>query len=114
MRKRVLLACAIGAEVSATLSLKAALNQSAWYVVVAIGYLGSFALLDQVLRAKLPLGVAYGIWGAVGVALTAGLSSVIYDESLTATMIVGMALVIVGVLCIELGHQRSIDAAGAR
>lgn len=111
MRKWILLGCAIGAEVSATLSLKAALDQPAWYVLVAVGYLASFALLDQVLRAGLPLGVAYGIWGAVGVALTAGLSSLIYGDTLTGVMIVGMGLVIVGVLCIELGHQKSVDDA---
>ncbi|KAA0021620.1 DMT family transporter [Antrihabitans cavernicola] len=107
MTRWLLLGCAIVSEVTGTLSLKAALDHPGWYVLVAVGYASSFVLLDRVLRAGLPLGVAYGIWGAVGVALTAGLSAVIFGETLTGVMIVGMALVIAGVLCIELGHEQS-------
>jgi small multidrug resistance pump len=55
------------------------------------------------LRAGAPVGVAYGIWAAVGVALTAIASKVVFHESLTRTMALGMALVAVGVLLIELG-----------
>ncbi|GAA4803460.1 hypothetical protein GCM10023220_35900 [Streptomyces ziwulingensis] len=59
----------------------------------------------MVLRAGLALGVAYGIWGASGVALTAVLATVIFGDPLTAVMGVGIALVIAGVLCVELGAQ---------
>jgi small multidrug resistance pump len=52
----LLLACAIVAEVTASLSLKAALEISALYAVVATGYLGAFILLSFVLRAGMPLG----------------------------------------------------------
>lgn len=107
MRKWLLLGCAIVSEVTGSLSLKAALDQPGWYVLVLLGYVSSFVFIDQVLRAGLPLGVAYGIWGALGVALTAGLSAAIFGETLTSVMVVGMALVIAGVLCIELGSQRS-------
>jgi small multidrug resistance pump len=84
--------------------MKAALGHQAWYAVVAVGYATSFFFLDRVLRAGVPLGVAYGISGALGVALTAGLSAVLFGESLTGIMIVGIVIVIVGVVCIELGH----------
>ncbi|MFC5064419.1 DMT family transporter [Actinomycetospora atypica] len=108
MRKQALTAWlflvgAILLEVTATLSMKAALEVPALYALVAVGYLGSFACLTMVLRAGMALGVAYGIWGAAGVALTALLSTLLFSEPLTALMGVGIVLVIGGVLCVELG-----------
>ncbi|WP_345620741.1 DMT family transporter [Streptomyces ziwulingensis] len=105
MKKWLLLTAAILLEVTATLSLRGALDHPALYVLVALGYVGCFAALAMVLRAGLALGVAYGIWGASGVALTAVLATVIFGDPLTAVMGVGIALVIAGVLCVELGAQ---------
>ncbi|RPE73444.1 MULTISPECIES: multidrug efflux SMR transporter [unclassified Frondihabitans] len=99
------LVIAIVSEVSASLSLKGALDHPGLYVVVAIGYLVAFAGLALVLRTGMALGVAYGIWGASGVALTALLSLVIFGEPLTLVMGIGIVVVIAGVLCVELGAQ---------
>ncbi|EYT56434.1 hypothetical protein H489_0117955, partial [Curtobacterium flaccumfaciens UCD-AKU] len=52
--------------------------------------------------------VAYGIWGASGVALTAVLAAVLFGQALTLTMIVGIALIAVGVLLVEIGSQRAL------
>jgi small multidrug resistance pump len=82
-RRGVLLTGAIVAEVTASLSLKAALDGPAFYLIVVGGYLAAFALLAATLRAGMPLGTAYGIWGAVGVALTALLSWVFFGEPIT-------------------------------
>ena len=101
------LMAAIVLEVAGSLSLKGALDVPALYAVVALGYLGAFAFLALTLGAGLPLGVAYGIWGATGVALTAALSALIFDESLTPLMAVGIAVIIAGVLCVEMGSQRA-------
>lgn len=49
------------------------------------------------------LGVAYGIWAAAGVALTAVLARVIFSEPLTRVMAFGIVLVAVGVLIVEIG-----------
>ncbi|GAB3298114.1 DMT family transporter [Pseudoclavibacter terrae] len=111
MRKWLLLAAAISCEVTASLSLKGALDAPALYAIVVIGYAASFVLLALVLRAGLPLGVAYGIWGALGVALTALLSALLFAEPLTALMGLGMVLIIGGVLLVELGSQRAHDRA---
>lgn len=100
-----LLTGAIAAEVVATLSLKAALEVPALFVVVGFGYLMAFALLTLVLRTGMALGVAYGVWAAAGVALTAMLSAAIYGEPLTPLMGIGIGLVIAGVLCVELGSH---------
>jgi small multidrug resistance pump len=45
------------------------------------------------------------VWGASGVALTAVASALLFGELLTGTMILGLVLIILGVLCIELGSQ---------
>ena len=63
------LAGAVLLEVTATLSIKAALGQPALYAVVVLGYAGDFTCLTLVLRRGMPLGVAYGIWAAAGVLL---------------------------------------------
>lgn len=107
MRKWLTLAAAIGSEVAATLSLKAALDQPVWYVVVAAGYIASFVFVAMCLRLGMKIGVAYGIWGASGVTLTALLSAVIYDEPLTLVMGLGMILIIAGVLTVEIGSQKA-------
>lgn len=105
MNKWFFLAGAIVLEVTGSLSLKAAIDAPGFFALVAVGYLGSFTLLAGALRQGMPLGVGYGIWGASGVALTALLSAVIFGEPLTALMTVGIAAIIGGVLCVELGQQ---------
>jgi len=101
-----LLGAAVVSEVSASLSLKAALHHAVWYGVVVTGYLCAFALLTLILRRGMPLGVAYGVWGACGVALTAVLGAAFFGEALTATTVTGIALIIAGVLLIELDPAR--------
>jgi len=107
----LLLLLAICSEVAATLSLKAAVAAPALYVVVVAGYLASFVFLTLVLKRGMGLGVAYGIWGAVGVALTAVLSTVIFGEAFTAIMGVGMACIIAGVLLVEMGSHHADEPA---
>ncbi len=101
--KWLLLVAAIASEVTGSLALKGALDAPALYAVVVVGYTATFALLGAVLRLGVPLGVAYGIWGALGVAATAVLSALIFGEVITPMMRVGLALVVLGVLVVELG-----------
>ncbi len=109
----ILLAGAIVSEVTASLSLKAALEQPVFFVVVVTGYVAAFVLLAAVLRRGMALGVAYGVWAALGVAATALLSAALFGETLTPTMLAGIALVIAGVLCVELGSHPPAPAAAA-
>ena len=111
MKRWSLLALAIVVEVAATLALKAALDAPGWYALVVVGYVGAFVLLTVCLRLGLAVGVTYGIWGAGGVTLTALLSAVIFGEALTPVMGLGMALIVGGVLVVEIGSQRA-EAAG--
>ena len=98
---------AIISEVSATLALRQALNQPGFYVVVGSGYALAFILLSLTLRAGMPLGVAYGLWGALGVALTALLSMLVFGEPITVLVALGIALIMAGVLLVEIGVQRA-------
>lgn len=95
---------AILLEVSAALSLRAATNgRKLLFIVVAVGYLGAFFFLTQVLALGLGIGIAYGIWAASGVALTAVASRFLFKEPLTWVMALGIALIIGGVLLVEIG-----------
>ncbi|MEU0092425.1 SMR family transporter [Kribbella sp. NPDC006257] len=107
MKKWLTLVAAIGFEVAATLSLKAALDRPAWYVLVVAGYVASFVFISACLQAGMKIGVAYGIWGAGGVTVTALLSAGIYGEPLTVLMGLGIMLIIAGVLTVELGSQKA-------
>jgi small multidrug resistance pump len=99
------LAAAIVSEVAATLSLRASQDHAGWLVLVVIGYAIAFVLLALVLRAGLAVGVAYGIWGASGTALTAVLAAIIFRDALTWPIAGGIALIIGGVLFVELGAR---------
>lgn len=103
----VLLLGAIFTEVTATLSLKGALDHPALYVVVVLGYAASFVFLAMVLRRGMALGVAYGIWAACGVVLTAILSAFLFGEAFTALKASGIVLIAAGVAFVELGAQRA-------
>lgn len=100
------LAGAVLSEVAATLCLRmAATGRRAFYAAVATGYVLAFGFLTMALQAGIGLGVAYGIWAAAGVALTAIASRVLFKESLTRIMILGIVLIMVGVLVIETGSN---------
>jgi small multidrug resistance pump len=114
MAKWWLLAVTIALEVTASLSLSAAQSEPLFYAIVVVGYVGSFTLLSQVLRLGMPLGVAYGIWGAAGVVLTAVLGWAILGDPLTPTMLVGIGLVVGGVLLVEIGSQLAARRAAER
>lgn len=105
MRTWFLLGGAIAVEVAATLSLRASQDHAAWLIVVVAGYIGAFALMAAVLRAGMPVGVAYGIWGAVGTAVTASVAAVIFGEPFTWPIVAGIALIIAGVLLVEFGSH---------
>ena len=102
-----MLGAAIVIEVAATLSLRASQDHSAWLIVVVAGYIGAFVLLTMVLRTGLSIGVAYGIWGALGTAGTAVLAAAIFGDPFTWPIAVGIGLIMAGVLLVELGSRHT-------
>lgn len=105
MQKWLFLTAAIASEVTGSLALKAAVENPAFYALVVAGYLGSFLGLFASLRDGMTLGVGYGIWGATGVAATAVMSWVLFEEPITPMMGAGLVMVMAGVLLVELGSQ---------
>lgn len=109
----LLLGAAIVAEVVGTMSLRGAVDSAAWLPLIPVAYLTAFVLLGMVLRAGVPIGVAYGIWGAAGVSLTALLGAVLFDEVLSGAAIAGIGLIIVGVVLVETGSRGSRPGSGS-
>ncbi|WP_444961672.1 DMT family transporter [Nocardiopsis sp. M1B1] len=101
------LAGAIIAEVIATTSLKLSegFSRPLPSVLVVVGYVGAFLMLSQSLTRGINLGVAYGVWAAVGIALVAMIGTLLFGESLTWVQIGGIALIIAGVMALELGGR---------
>lgn len=106
MAKWVLLAAAIALEVTGTLCLRASdgFSKALPSAVTVVTYVGSFTMLGQVLKAGMPVGVAYGVWAGIGVALVAIFGRLIFGDPLTALMAGGFALIIAGVLLVEIGR----------
>lgn len=96
------LVLAILSEVAATLSLKAAGGGSlpASAVVVA-GYLISFVLLAVVLR-DIEIGTAYAVWAGAGTALIAAIGMIVLGEAATTLKVASLALVVLGVVGLNL------------
>jgi small multidrug resistance pump len=100
----ILLTGAIASEVVATASLKLSngLTRPVPSVVVAVGYLLSFVLLAQALKLQLQVSVAYAIWSGVGTAAITVIGILLLNEPLTAGKALGIALVIGGVVTLNL------------
>jgi small multidrug resistance pump len=100
------LAGAIVAEVSGTVALRFSegFTRIVPSIIVVLGYGTAFYALSQALSRGMDLGIAYGVWAAAGVALVALIGAVFLGEGLTWVQLGGIALVIGGVLALELGR----------
>jgi small multidrug resistance pump len=108
----LLLGAAIVLEVTATLSLRASegLTRWVWAIPIVIGYGASFVLLAMVLKRGMPVGVAYGVWSAIGVAATVILGRYLFGDPFTWAMAGGVVLIAAGVYLLEtgsIGHRSS-------
>lgn len=109
MNKWLMLGIAIALEVGATLSLRAMSGlEHPWFLAAVVaGYVGAFYFVAKLLETGMPVGVAYGVWAASGVALTAILGSLLFGDPLTWQVGAGIGLIIGGVLLVEIGSQRA-------
>lgn len=69
--------------------------------VMAIAYLASFYLLTHALKV-MPIGIAYAIWGGLGVVLITGVSYFLFRQALDLPALIGIGLIVLGVLVINL------------
>ncbi|MBY0441900.1 MAG: multidrug efflux SMR transporter [Mycobacteriaceae bacterium] len=98
---------AIVFEVTATLALRASdgFTKWGWDILVVAGYGASFAILALVLKRGMPVGIAYGIWAALGVVLTSTLARFLFGDPFTWLMKFGVVLIAAGVLLLEAGSS---------
>ncbi len=61
----------------------------------------AFYLLSQVIKV-IPLGIAYAIWAGVGIVLTALIGYFVFRQSLDFAAMIGIALIVSGVVVINL------------
>jgi small multidrug resistance pump len=102
------LGLAIVAEVIATSALKASDGFSHLLpsILVIVGYGVAFFCLSLTLR-QMPLGIAYAVWSGAGTALIALIGVAIYHQKLDLPAIIGIALIVAGVLVLNLFSQSS-------
>ncbi len=100
----LLLAGAIAAEVAGTTAMKYSegFSRLGPSLLTALAYVLSFALLAQTLKV-LAVGTAYAIWAGVGTAAIAAIGVMFMGEGMTVTKAAGIALIIVGVVVLNLG-----------
>jgi small multidrug resistance pump len=99
----LLLSAAIVTEVIGTTLIKYSYGFSRLWPTVgtAVAYIASFIFLAHALKG-MAVGTAYAIWSAVGTALIAAIGMVLFDESRSLIKLVGLALVIGGVVVLNL------------
>lgn len=108
MKSWLFLTLAIAAEVTATSALKASEGFSRLQpsLIVVLGYGIAFYLLSLTLRS-IPVGMAYAIWSGLGTALIALAGWWLYGQRLDAAALIGIALIVAGVLVMNLFSSAS-------
>ncbi|HLS29837.1 MAG TPA: multidrug efflux SMR transporter [Flavobacteriaceae bacterium] len=69
-------------------------------LITIVAYIISFYFFSQTLKT-LPLGVAYAIWGGLGIVLTALISVFIFKQSIDLPAILGITLIVSGVVVLN-------------
>lgn len=103
MNAYYLLAIAICAEVIATTSMKAVkgLSTPLPLLLVVTGYAIAFWMLILVMRT-IPVGVTYAVWSGLGIVLVSVAAFFIYGQKLDLPAVLGMAMIVLGVVVIQL------------
>lgn len=99
----LLLLSAIGLEVGATASLPRTrgFHDPGWSIAVVAGYAISIGLLSVVVKT-VPVSIAYAVWSGVGTASVALIGYLWLGESMNLAKALSLALIIVGVVGLNL------------
>ena len=99
----ILLALAIVSEVlGSTFLLKSeGFTKLLPSLVVLVLFSVAFYCLSQVIKV-IPLGISYAIWAGVGIVLTALIGYFFFRQQLDGAAIIGIALIVSGVVVINL------------
>ncbi|MDU6924309.1 multidrug/spermidine efflux SMR transporter subunit MdtJ [Franconibacter helveticus] len=107
----ILLALAIVAEITGTLSLKWASqgDSLAGFILMMVMISLSYIFLAFSVK-KIALGVAYAMWEGVGIILITIFSVLLFDETLSVSKVVGLAILISGIVLIKTGTLKNKTA----
>ncbi|MCY6410615.1 multidrug efflux SMR transporter [Acinetobacter sp. VNH17] len=108
MKNWIFLFVAIIAEVIATSALKSSegFTKPIASVIVVLGYIIAFYCLSLTLKT-IPVGIAYAIWSGVGIVLVTTIAWIVFGQKLDVWGIVGIALIMSGVLVLNLLSKTS-------
>lgn len=100
---------AIVAEASGTTALKLSeqFTRPVPAVITVLSYAIAFYFLSLSLRT-IPIGVAYAVWAAMGIVLITIIGAVAFKQIPDLPAIIGMALIIAGVLVINLMSKMNV------
>ncbi|MFP3335989.1 SMR family transporter, partial [Pseudomonas sp. SIMBA_064] len=70
-------------------------------LLMVVGYGIAFWMLTLVVRS-IPVGIAYAIWSGLGIVLISVAALVIYGQKLDVPAMLGMAMIVGGVVVIQL------------
>lgn len=103
MKAWLFLGMAIIGEVVATSALKSSngFTKLIPSVVVVTGYGVAFYLLSLVIKS-IPVGIAYAVWGGLGIVLVAAIAWVVHGQKLDLWAFVGIGLIVSGVAVLNL------------
>jgi len=108
MKNWLFLFIAIIAEVIATSALKSSegFSKPIASIVVVLGYMIAFYCLSLTLKT-IPVGIAYAVWSGIGIVLITTVAWIVFDQKLDVWGIVGIALIMSGVLILNLLSKTS-------
>lgn len=104
----ILLALAIVAEITGTLSMK--------WASISDGNIGFILMLAMITLSyiflafavkKIALGVAYALWEGIGILLITLFSVLLFDETLTTMKMAGLSTLVVGIVLIKSGTRKT-------
>jgi len=97
---------AILGEVVGTSALKATegFTRLGPSLIAVAGYAVAFFLLSLAVQ-RFPIGVLYAVWSGLGIVLIASVGAIMYGDKLDLPAIIGMALILSGVVVIQIFSQ---------
>ncbi len=103
----ILLALAILAEITGTLSMKWASvsNDNTGFIFMLVMISLSYIFLSFAVK-KIALGVAYALWEGIGILLITLFSVMLFDETLSIMKIAGLTTLVAGIVLIKSGTRK--------
>jgi len=103
----ILLALAIVAEITGTLSMKWASvsDGSTGFILMLVMITLSYIFLSFAVK-KIALSVAYALWEGIGILLITLFSVMLFDETLTTMKIAGLTTLVAGIVLIKSGTRK--------